>query len=410
MARLRYSVEARMFRTLLLAVALLSCCASQHPPDPALLPPQVVESPGPDYGADQRHSQGVPGIERTPDGRLWAIWVTGPESRQVESPASYVVLATSADDGATWSELRYVIEPHRLVRAMSPALWTDPAGRLWAIWTQSAGLRDGRWGVWTMVAEDPESDAPDWSMPRRISNGVLLNKPTVLSSGDWLLPVAMWPLNTPELRLEGYDLGPYTPEMLIHRDMGAEKLGSNVYVSRDQGETFEFLGQARVPSTRVDEHMLVERLDGSIWMVVRTTYGLGQSVSLDGGRTWSPGEPYIEDENVANKRFFLRRLQSGALLMVRHNGPDGKRSHLTAFVSDNDGATWQGGLLLDERDRVSYPDGVQAPDGVIYLIYDYDRAGEGVIQMATFREQDVRSGVPVTPAARLRMEINRLKP
>ncbi len=215
---------------------------------------------------------------------------------------------------------------------------------------------------------------------------------------------------TPELRLEGYDLGPYSPAMLIHDDMGEERLGSNVYVSRDHGETFEFLGQARVPSTRVDEHMLVERRDGSIWMVVRTTYGLGQSVSVDGGRTWSPGEPYMEGENVANKRFFLRRLQSGALLMVRHNGPDAKRSHLTAFVSDDDGANWQGGLMLDERDRVSYPDGVQASDGMIYLIYDYDRAGEGVIQLAKFREEDVRAGEATAPDARLRMEVNRLKP
>jgi len=399
-----------MLRSIVLLAAFLAGCASPLPPDPALLPPQIIDSPGPAYATDQRHSQGVPGIERAANGRLWAIWVTGPESRQVESPASYVVLATSADDGRSWSDLKFVIQPHRLVRAMSPSIWIDPNGRLWVFWAQSAGLRDGRWGVWAMTADSPDSANPTWSEPRRISNGILLNKPTVLNNGVWLLPIAMWPLNTPELRLEGYDLGPYSPEMLIHEDMGEEKLGSNVYVSHDQGETFEFLGQARIPSTRVDEHMLVERRDGSIWMVVRTTYGLGQSLSTDGGRTWSPGVPCIKADNVANKRFFLRRLQSGALLMARHNGPDANRSHLTAFISDDDGATWQGGLLLDERDRVSYPDGVQAPDGVIYLIYDYDRAGEGVIQLATFREEDVRAGEPTTPPARMRIEINRLKP
>jgi len=30
------------------------------------------------------------------------------------------------------------------------------------------------------------------------------------------------------------------------------------------------------------------------------------------------------------------------------NSPDGKRSHMTAFVSDNDGATWKGGLEVSE--------------------------------------------------------------
>ena len=58
--------------------------------------------------------------------------------------------------------------------------------------------------------------------------------------------------------------------------------------------------------------------------------------------------------------------------MVRNNSPDGKRSHMTAFVSDNDGATWKGGLLLDERES-SYPDGIQAEDGEFFIIYDHQR-------------------------------------
>ncbi len=34
--------------------------------------------------------------------------------------------------------------------------------------------------------------------------------------------------------------------------------------------------------------MVVERKDGSLWMLLRTSYGIGQSVSADGGATWSP--------------------------------------------------------------------------------------------------------------------------
>ena len=156
--------------------------------------------------------------------------------------------------------------------------------------------------------------------------------------------------------------------------------------------------------------MLVERRDGSLWMLVRTTFGLGQSISADGGRTWSAGSEYMNGPNVANKRFFLRRLRSGALLLVRNDGPTRARSHLTAFVSDDEGATWAGRLVLDERVGVSYPDGVQAENGSIYVIYDYDRAGEGVIQLATFREEDVRAGRPMTNAVRLGLEISRLRP
>ena len=84
--------------------------------------------------------------------------------------------------------------------------------------------------------------------------------------------------------------------------------------------------------------------------------------------------------------------------MVRNNSPDGKRYHMTAFVSDDDGAKWKGGLLLDERES-SYPDGIQAEDGTLFIIYDHQRytlnragkRGVGSVVMATFREADIRA-------------------
>ena len=87
---------------------------------------------------------------------------------------------------------------------------------------------------------------------------------------------------------------------------------------------------------------------------------------------------------------------------------------MTALVSDDDGATWTGGLL-DDRES-SYPDGVQAPDGSIYIIYDHQRytlnrhgkRGVGSVQMAVFREEDVRAGKPVSDV-RLRVDVTRLR-
>ena len=39
------------------------------------------------------------------------------------------------------------------------------------------------------------------------------------------------------------------------------------------GGNFERIGQVRIPGTRVDEHMIVERGDGSLWMLLRNTGG-----------------------------------------------------------------------------------------------------------------------------------------
>jgi len=41
---------------------------------------------------------------------------------------------------------------------------------------------------------------------------------------------------------------------------------------------------------------------------------------------------------------------------------------------------------------ISYPDGRQDKDGLIRIIYDFDRRGERLILIASFREEDVLLG------------------
>jgi hypothetical protein len=78
-----------------------------------------------------------------------------------------------------------------------------------------------------------------------------------------------------------------------------------------------------------------------------------------------------------------------------------------AFVSDNDGKNWQGGLVIDERNEVSYPDGMQASDGRIYIIYDYQRHRAKEILMAVFAEEDVLAGKTVSGKTRFRQSVNK---
>jgi len=129
----------------------------------------------------------------------------------------------------------------------------------------------------------------------------------------------------------------------------------------------------------------------SLWMLIRTISGIGESTSTDRGVTWSPMVP--SKILHASSRFFIRRLNSGNLLLVKH-GPIAvktDRSHLMAFISKDDGASWSRGLLLDERPGVSYPDGQQLEDGRIILTYDYNRTKEQFIMMTSFSEDDILS-------------------
>jgi hypothetical protein len=178
---------------------------------------------------------------------------------------------------------------------------------------------------------------------------------------------------------------------------------SNVYRSSDQGETFEKIGYADVPNRHIDEHSIIERKDGSLWMLVRAHYGIGESESFDGGRTWTPGKQ--SPLGGPCSRFFIRRLQSGRLLLVNHYQFK-KRSHLTAMLSEDEGKSWYGHLLLDEREQVSYPDGVQAEDGTIYIIYDRGRYTDKQFLLAVFTEEDVASGKCISEQAVLKHIVN----
>lgn len=390
-------------RTALPAIGVMIAFAAGH--DPAMAPPPVNLSPGPEYAARTRRFQGIPGIERAPRGRLWATWYAGGPG---EGPENYVVLVTSDDDGRTWSEPRLVVDPPGFVRAFDPCLWVDPSGAMWLTWAQGVGQFDGRSGVWAIRTRNPDSGRPEWSPPRRLSHGVMMNKPTVLGSGDWLFPAAMWWTVKPNLSRmnEEYKLGlaPDQMEGLIH-DLG-ETNGANLLATSDGGKTFRLIRGPRVPDAAFDEHMLVERRVGAWTVFVRTRYGIGESTSTDGGKTWSEGR----DTGIhhANARFFIRRLRSGNLLLVRHDSPKGlERSHLKAEISRDHGATWTGGLLLDERSNVSYPDGVESPDGKIYIVYDRERQHDQEILFATFREQDVLAGACRSQDCRLKQAINR---
>ncbi len=152
--------------------------------------------------------------------------------------------------------------------------------------------------------------------------------------------------------------------------------------------------------------MITERRDGRLWMLMRTGSGvLWESDSTDKGRTWSKGKATTIASPGA--RFFVRRLSSGNLLLVNHFKFKG-RSHLTAKISEDEGVTWNEGLLLDERISVSYPDGVQDRDGLIWITYDRDRHRAGDVLFASYREEDVRAGEDVSGEVRLKQKVNSL--
>lgn len=370
-------------KTLQLAAiaALIGISPLRAEPPPFFNPPQVLVHPGPEYADASRKFQGIPSMAISPQGRLWAVWYAGKTPN--EDANNYVVVATSGDDGKTWKEVQ-VIDPDGAgpVRAFDPQAWLDPDGRLWVCWAQAIDHDGTVAGVWAMTTANPDDECPEWSAPRRLTDGVMMDKPMVLSSGEWVLPASTWRKTDNSARM---------------------------IVSTNHGQTWQLRGACQVPVKErdFDELTIIERKDSTLWMLVRTKYGIGESCSQDGGRSWSPLTPSALPHPAA--RFFISRLHSGNLLLVKHGPLDKRigRSHLTAFLSADDGRTWTGGLLLDERADISYPDGQQGSDGVIHVIYDFSRTGAKEILMAKFTEQDVAQGKCASAAAALCLIVNK---
>lgn len=184
--------------------------------------------------------------------------------------------------------------------------------------------------------------------------------------------------------------------------------GANVFVSTDQGATWQRRGCVTFPNPDWHEHMIVERKDGILWMLARTKKGIMESTSSDRGTTWS--EPSLSAIKHPVARFHVRRLDSGKLLLIKHGktiDTHEGRSMLTAWLSEDEGKSWRGDLMLDERKGISYPDGFQAPDGTIYISYDRNRSTDGEILLAKFTEKDILAKQLVEPKSKLKMLISR---
>lgn len=342
---------------------------------------KIITSPDESYNENKRFWQGCPTIARTHGGILFAGWYTGGTGEP--SPLNCNVLVKSTDNGETWSDVQLVIasNPELHVRAIDIQLWISPDKRMWAFWT----IRDDNYlqndinhlKLWAMICENPDADELTWSEPKLLTHGFLRCQPTVLSDGRILLFSYDW----------SNDRYSYSE-------------------SSDGGKTWcRKIGGKKV-NTPFDEAMAVEKLDGSIWMMARCEEkALAQSFSYDGGKSWTDGE--VTNLVSPSSRFYLKRLPSGKLLLIRNAKIERRREWMTASLSDDDGATWKWSLLLDPDTNVSYPDAVFDDNGTIYIVHDHGRNDYKEILFSRITESDIIAGKLATPDSCLKHIISK---
>ena len=343
--------------------------------------PLVHRNPGPEYADANRRFGIASSIARTPGGRLWCGFSSGGER---ESQDNFGVVVYSDDDGRTWSQPFLILDQDGPggIRTDHVTVWTDPNGKLWLMWSEyPLGLTQAHSSQWAVSSADADAAQPEWSAPRKLADQQnLLTTPTVLSDGSWILPTGNWQ---------------------------PKENNSRPLISADNGRSFQLGGElTSVVKNDFDEYMVVEGSDGRLISFNRLNGSFLVCESRDRGRTWTKQQPNAIPHPAA--RFVFMKLQSGNWLLVKHGPLDTLtgRVQLMAFLSRDEGHSWEGGLMLDDR-SCSYPFGSQSADGTIHVSYERQRWVQPEILLARFTEADVLAGKPVSNRIALKLLVNK---
>ena len=284
----------------------------------------------------------------------WSDFYGGP----TDYSAGRVSATISSDGGRNWSEKYVLVEDTAVINTMMPSLLRLQSGELALFYLKQEDLGDSR-----MFIRKSYDESETWSGEVCVTSDVAYHGPAndrviQLRSGRILLP-------------DGVDKTTFP-------DGGVSRLRS--YYSDDNGEIWhQGSGDALVP-TGGAEPVVVERKDGSVLMLIRTTlFHIYRCESFDEGDTWTVPVPtsLLAPGSPSNCK---RVPSTGDLLLIWNHSSDGRsRSPLTAAISKDDGETWSNvrDLEDDANHPCAYPSITFVGDEVLLTYYRKEGGGPG---------------------------------
>jgi predicted neuraminidase len=254
-------------------------------------------------------------------------------------------------------------------------VWQAPDEVVWLFYVVRFG---DTWSSSRIQAKISRDNAETWSDAFTVSldEGMMVrNRPIVLASGDYLLPV---------YQEAGHDTDV----------VGADS--TSLFLRYGQ-KTKQWTPTGRIKSpTGNIQPAVVELGPGHLIAYCRRGGGYGpttdgfivRSESHDGGTTWQAGRNSLFPN--PNSAIEFLKLRSGALLLV-YNDSMTTRTPLTAALSTDGDRTYATRRNIAEgKNSFAYPTGFQASDGLIHIVYTSDQ--RSVINHAVFSEDWVKQG------------------
>lgn len=394
-----------MLSTILIAVTAASAFAAEPFHEAELI-----------FPVNPQHNHGSSIVE-TPTGDLLACWFHGTGERTADD----VIIqgARKRKGEASWNN-PFVMADSQDLPDCNPVLFIDPRGTLWLFWI---AVQSNEWGSsllkFRTATEYTQDGPPQWAW-----QDVIHCRPKNLES-RFLDAVAKAEEAFAPLLAANEDLKKEVEEAKNKaKDKLSQRLGwmtrlhpimlpenrmmlglySDVFncslatFTSDWGKTWEFSEPIVDPSLGNIQPSFVRKRDGSITALMRDN-GIPKRIrvadSADNGMTWSSVRP----ADIPNPGSSVEAiaLSSGNWILVCNDRIDG-RHLLSAYLSDDEGATWKWKRALEsvEKDKgsFSYPSVIQSADGSIHCTYSYstsDVQGSS-IKHARFNEEWVRAG------------------
>lgn len=279
-------------------------------------------------------------LTETSQGDLLCLWYGG----TYESAEDQVLfLARRKRDQRIWETPRVVVQNHGQPPG-NAVIFNDGSGRIWIVWGRMESDRPIRRGSgWTqcrLLYRTSEDHGESWSADRLLHDALgwlPRNLPVTLGNGDLALPLSG--------RVDGSS-------------------GSFLLKTSDAGKTWTRSGVVRGGS----QPTVIERDDGSLFMLMRSAPRIPQSLSLDGGQTWSaPSRTALKNPGAG---IAMTKLQNGHVLLVFNDTVVEPRSPLSIARSTDDGRSWAKPIELESNvGEYSYPCVLQGHDGRIHITY-----------------------------------------
>ncbi|MBI3909971.1 MAG: exo-alpha-sialidase [Armatimonadetes bacterium] len=306
-------------------------------PPPPLYEERFIEHDDPHFPSCHAST-----IVELPGGDLLAAWYAG--SREMARDVA-IISARLPMGARHWSRPQVIADT--LDRSEgNPVLFVGPYGTVFLVYVTMQG--DG-WDTCQVKVKTSCDGGHAWDAERILQPAwgwMTRNKPIVLPNGDIVLP------------------------MYNERDWHSFML-----ISEDGGQTWLPGGEIR-NEYGVIQPTLALRRDGSVITFLRRgardpEQTLWQSLSRDGGRTWSP--PERADLPNPNAAVDVVRLANGHFVLA-FNSSRTERRPLSLALSTNDGRDWPAIRDLETASgEYSYPAISQGADGRIHVTYTWRR-------------------------------------